>query len=306
MPLSFDQISAITHKKILPKLEDNIFNSNPLLQRAKSKWYDKVDGGTSILAPLNYAMVSASGWYAGSQTLDTSDNDIITAAEYSWKQSYVNITIQRIDELKNAGDSKVLSILKSKSEVAEKTLGDILATGIYNAGTTTNAILGLRNIVSASNTVGGISQSTYTWWAGQVDSTTTTQSIAAMQALYNNCAVNSDKPSVIATTRSVYNSYYALLQPQQRFMDAKSADGGFDSLMFNGAPVLPDSYCPSGYLFMLNEKYLSLSVHKDEDFRFEPFQKPVNQNVKVAKIYWAGALVSSNNRLQGVQSALTG
>jgi hypothetical protein len=126
-----------------------------------------------------------------------------------------------------------------------------------------------------------------------------------MQSRDNACTVNNDSPTVIVTTRAMYNSYYALLQPQQRFTDSETAKGGFSSLMFNGKPVISDSYCPSGDMFFLNENYLHLFAHKDEDMRFEPFQKPINQNVKVAKIHWAGALGSSNNRLHGAMTSLT-
>lgn len=306
MALTYDQLSAITQKKFIPKLYDNIFDSNPLLQRAKKKWYEKIDGGERIIVPLNYAQVTASGWYAGAETIQTQDNDIFTGAEYLWKQSYANISITRMDELKNSGDSQVLSLVKNKVKTAEKTLEDKLATGLYSNATDPKSIVGLRQIVGTSNTVGGISQTSYSWWQGQLDSSTTLLTIGSMQSRYNACTVNNDKPSIIPTTRSLYNSYYALLQPQQRFTDSETAKGGFSSLMFNGTAVVADSYCPSGYMWFLNEDNISLYVHKDEDFRFEPFMKPTNQNVKTAKIYWAGALGSSNNRLHGAMSALTG
>lgn len=306
MALTYDQLSAITQKKFIPKLYDNIFDSNVLLQRLKKKSYEKIDGGLSIMVPLNYAQVTASGWYAGADTLSTTDNDVMTAAEYQWKQLYANISISRADELKNSGDSQILSLVKNKVKVAEKTMEDKLGTGMYSNATDPKSIVGLRQIVGTANTVGGISQTTYSWWAAQVDSTTTTLTIASMQARYNLCSVNSDKPSILPTTRTLFNSYYALLQPQQRFQDSEVGKGGFSSLMFNGAPVVADSYCPSGYMFFLNEDYLHVFVHSKEDMRFEDFSKPINQNVKVAKIYWMGALGSSNNRLHGSLSALTG
>ena len=306
MALTYDQISAITHKKFIPKLYDNIFDSNALTMRLKKKSYEKLDGGTSVMVPLGYAMTTASGWYSGADTLDTTDNDVITAAEYQWKQLFANISIQRSDELKNSGDSQILSLVKNKVKIAEKTMEDKLGTGVYSNATDPKSIIGLRQIVGTSNTVGGISQTTYSWWQAQLDSSTTTLTMAAMQARDNACTVNSDSPTVIATTRSLFNSYYALLQPQQRFVDSETAKGGFSSLMFNGKPVIADSYCPSSYMFFLNEDYLHLFAHKDEDMRFEPFQKPINQNVKVAKIYWMGAFGSSNNRLHGGFSALTG
>jgi hypothetical protein len=163
----------------------------------------------------------------------------------------------------------------------------------------------LRAIVQDDQTIGGISQSTYTWWAAQEDSSTTTLSIAAMQSRFSACRIGADKPSVITSDSGNYDRYYLMLQPQQRFQDEDTAKGGFNSLMFNGVPVIDDSHCPSGYMFFLNEKYLHLYYHKDENFRFEPFQKPVNQNVKVAKIYWMGAFGTSNGRMQGALTAIT-
>lgn len=305
MALTWDQISGITEKKFIKKLADNIFDSNPGLARLKKKGLEKLDGGTSIMCPLNYATTTASGWYTGADTLSTSDNENITAAEYAWKQIYANISITRLDELKNSGDSAKIALVKSKIQIAEKTIIDSMGTALYNDGTTLNAPAGLRSIVGTSNTVGGISQSSNSWWAAQVDSATTTLSISALQTLFNSCAVDAEGPSVILATRANYNRYYASLQPQQRFMDSESAKGGFSSLMFNGVPFLADSHCPANHVFMLNEAYLHLFVHKDEDMRFEAFSKPINQNVKVAKVFWMGALGSSNNRLHGKLSALT-
>lgn len=305
MALTYDQISAITLKYYVPKMYDSIFNSNPLLQRHKKKSYEKVGGGTSLMVPLNYAVPSASGWYSGYDTLSTTDNDQVTAAEYQWKQLFTNITISRLEELKNSGDAQILGLVKNKIKIAEKQMEDLLGTGLFSNATDAKSIIGLRQIVGTSNTVGGISQTTYTWWSANVDTSTTTLSLPSMMTQFNLATINSAAPTVLVTTRSIYNSYYALLQPQQRFSDSDTAAGGFASLLFNGAPVIPDSHCPSSSLFMLNEDYLHLWVHKDEDMRFEPFQKPINQNVKVAKIYWMGAYGSSNCRLQALMNAVT-
>lgn len=91
---------------------------------------------------------------------------------------------------------------------------------------------------------------------------------------------------------------------QQRFQDMESAKGGFTSLMFNGLPILVDSNCPSGYLFLFNEDYLHFIVHPEENFRFEPFQKPINQNIKVGHIFLQCVFASNQNRAHGAFSAL--
>jgi hypothetical protein len=305
MALTYDQISAITQKAYVAKLADNYFNSNPLTKRLKEKSLELLDGGTSIMQPLGYSNITASGWYQGAETLSTTDNDVITAAEYQWKQHYANITLSRIDELKNSGDRAILSLVKEKTKVAERTMVDNLGTGVYSSGTDAKSIVGLRVIVATNQTVGGISQSTNSWWQAQVDSSTTTLTLGAMQTVYNNCTIDDMHPTVAMATRAVYNLFYALLQPQQRFMDSETAKAGFQNLMFNGIPVIADNKAPTGYMYFLNEDFLHLYVHKDENMRFEPFVKPINQNIRVAKIYWAGALGSSNNRLHGVLSAIT-
>ena len=305
MALTYDQISGITQRKFIPKLYDNIFNSNPYMQRIRKRSYELVDGGISVMVPLNYATPTATGWYFGADTLNVNDNDQITSAEYTWKALYTNITILRTDELKNAGDEQMVSLVKSKVKIAEKNMEDQLGTGIFSNATNAKSIIGLQYQSSTSNTIGGISQTSYSWWQPQVDTTTKTLSLSALQTNWNLCTIGSWSPTVAITTRSLFNSYYALLQPQQRFQDTSSAEGGFQSLLFNGLPVLPDSHAPSSNWFFVNEDYQTMWAHRDEDMRFEPFAKPVNQNVRIAKIYWMGTFGPTNLRLQGNLSAMT-
>jgi hypothetical protein len=304
MALTYDQISAITEKKFVPKMVDNIFDSNPLLQRARKKFYDSIDGGTSILQPLNYAQASNVEWVNGSDTYTTTDNDTGTAAEYSWKQIKGSITILETDELKNSGDAAKLNHVKQKTQIVEKSVQDTMGTGLYSSGTNAKSIVGLGSIVGTANTIGGISQTTYSWWAAQCDTTTTVTAMAPLQVIFNRCSIGNDSPTVAMTTRAVYNYYYGLLQPQQRFTDSETGKGGFTSLMFNGIPLIVDSHCTSATLFFLNEKYLHLYYHPKQNFSFEPFQKPINQGVRVAHIKWFGAFGSSNNRMHGKLSAL--
>lgn len=306
MALSLDQLNAITTKYYVKKLHDNIFDSNPLLTKFKeTNSYVSVNGGTNILVPLNYAQTTASGWFSGSDTLSTADNDNITSASYDWKSAFAGVAITEEDELKNSGDAAVLNLLKSKQQIAEKTLKDIIGTGLYSDGSTTKSIVGLRDIVATAQTVGGISQNDYSWWRGQVDSTTTTNTISKMNASFQNAAVGNDVPNFIVGTRSTFNSYYALLQPMQRFTNEKMASGGFENLTFNGAPFTIDSHVPSGYIFFLNLNYLSLFYHPERDFSFEPFAKPLDQQIKISRYLWMGALGSSNNRMHAAMTALT-
>lgn len=306
MALTIDQLTSVTQKYYIKTLVDNIFDSDILLQRAKDKgWYTSIPGGTSIIQPLLYAATVASGSYNPQDILSTTDNDQMTAAEFQWKFYYANISITRADELKNSGPSQQLNFVKQKMMAAEMTLKDNLQTGIYSDGTTASDIGGLQLIIDSGNTVGGIAQATYSWWRSQENSATTVLSLDALQTMFNALSINTKTPSVLVATRANYNRYYALLQPQQRFVDSKTASAGFQSLLFNGVPMVVASKAPTNSLFMLNEEFISLYYHPDEDMRLEPFVKPTNQNVKIGKIYWAGNLGISNARMHGKFTALS-
>lgn len=306
MALTIDQLNAITHRWIQPKLHNNIFDSNPYTQRLrKSGSYVSRDGGVTIDVPLNYAAATASGWYSGAETLSTLDNENLSAASYSWKNLYANISITEEDELKNSGDAAVLNLLKAKTMIAEKTVKDKLGTGLYSAGTDAKSIVGLQNIVNTTKTIGGISQSTNTFWQGVVDSTTTTMTMSALNLQFVNATVDNSAPTVALTTRTLFNSYYSLLQPAQRFQDEATAKGGFSSLLFNGIPVLADSHCPASHLFFVNEPNAILWYHPKRNVAMEPFQKPINQQVKVSRVLLMCAYGSTNNRYHAKFSALT-
>jgi hypothetical protein len=300
------EISALTQKYLIPKLVDNIFASNAALQRAKKRgWYDTIDGGTQITQPLAYATTTSAGRYSGSATLLTDDNQQVTDAIWDWKQYYASIQINRIDELKNAGKSAIINHLKSKVQMAEKTLKDVLGTDLFGDGTTTNSFEGLKMICAITGTHGTIAKGTYSWWQAHVDSTTTALAPSSLQALIGDCTIDADRPTVIFCTQDSFDDLWAAIQPQQRFADEETLKAGFINLIFNGIPVVVDSHVSSGYLYTVNENYLQLLAHKDENFRFTGFRQPVNQNVKVAQVFWTGAMTSSNNRMHGMMTALT-
>ena len=61
MALTWDQVSGITEKAFVKKLADSIFDSNPTTKALKEKSLELMDGGTSIMQPLNYALNTAGG-----------------------------------------------------------------------------------------------------------------------------------------------------------------------------------------------------------------------------------------------------
>lgn len=300
-----DALTSISQRFIVKKMSDNISTSNVLLMRVKK---DTIDGGTDIRVPLNYAYIAGAAWYAGDQTLNTSYNEKKIAAIFNWKQLDIPVVIVESDRLKNAGAAKILDHLKTEMDIAEKTAKNKFGTGMYSNGTTDPlSIAGIRALISTSATVGGISQATYSWWQGQVDSSTTSFSLSGAQTMYENCMEDDDKPDLITAYPGAFNRYWSLLQPQQRFSNSQLGAAGFENLRFNQADFAVDSYAPSGYVSFINTKHLILKSHSERNFpgQMEPFQKPVNQDARVSHLLWMGALVSDENRKLGIMNALT-
>ena len=301
----YTQVSAVTQKYFVPKLVDAIFDSDIILKKAKANgWYESHAGGTEIVCPLNYATATASGSYTGAETLSTTDNEVLSAATFQWRQYYASVAVTGRDEMINSGTEKIIDFVKSKMKIAEKSLRDTLGTDAYS-GSSSTSLVGLDSAIATSGTYGNISQTNNSWWRGQVDSTTTTLTIPAMRTIFSSCTIDDEAPTLGLATRTVFNAYHGLLQPQERFTDSKTADGGFTNLLFAGCPIVVTTKASAGDLYFLNEKYLHLWYHPERDFMFTGFDKPVNQDIKVAQILWMGALGSDNNRKHGRFSALT-
>lgn len=299
-----DALTSITRKHRIKKLADQITEATPTLMKLKK---ESVSGGTDIRIPLEYAYITGAKWYAGDEALNTSANEKRIEAIYHVKQLDTPIVITEADRIKNSGPEKLLDLLDAEMKSAKNTAVDKFATGVFSAGTDSSSIVGLRVFGSASNSPGGLSQSTNSWWAAQVDSTTTNLTLGTMQELYESVTEGNDQPNLIVTYPGAFNRYWSLLQPQQRFQNDQTAKAGFRSLMFNAAEVVVDAYCPSNYLFMINLSKIYFKSYADRPFpgKMDPFQKPTNQDVRIAHNFWMGAFVSEENRKLGVMSALT-
>lgn len=305
---TLNAINSVTHKYFIPKLADEVNTSNALLMfMKKNGGMDTIEGGADIRQPMRYARFTARGWYQGTETLDTSYNEKKFALIFPWAQYHVSPTISGLDQIKNAGAAKVLDHVKTELEAAKEDVLDAFGTGLYSSGTDPKSIIGAGVFLSVSNTYGGVSQSANSFLQAKMDTSTTALSLSAMQARYEAAKEAPDAPNLITCTESVFNSFWNLLQPQQRFTDSETAKAGFGNLLFNGAPVLEDSYVPTGRMIFWNLKHMKLYSSSQRNFpgKFIDFEAPINQDALVSHIYWAGQLVCEEPRKFAALTALT-
>lgn len=298
-------------------LADNVLNHNPLLQRLNQRGNVRTaSGGVKILQELEYAENSTAKWYSGYETLDVSASDVLTAAEYEWKQFNVNVTISGLEQMQNAeSKERIHNLLRSRIRVAEKTAQNTVATSIFSNGTGTDGkeIGGLQLLVSdtpTSGTVGGIDSSSHTFWRNQVydfstESVTASSSTiqTAMNTTWLNTIRGADKPDLIAAGKTYFEYYWASLQANQRFTSAEKGEAGFMSLQFMDADVFYDSSCADTRMYFLNTDYIFLRPHAQRNFKPLPDRMSVNQDAIVVPMVWMGNMTTSNRNLQGVITA---
>ena len=290
MALTYDDLDVAVRKAFLPGIVNQFFKATPLLVRLMSKNNVKLRGGRKIAQPVVYDELP-SGYYSGLDTFDTSYKQTHTYAEWDWKSAYVNVTIPGDDIAKAESDQEIIGILRPKMEVASLTMRKKLCEGIYSDGTGDGgkAVDGLLNALDNGDTYstyGGIDRSTNTWWKGNVDSTGGSLTLDMIQDMYGTCMDGDEHPDLIVMPPALYNKLWARVQPQQRFLprDSDLAQVGFEGITFNRAVIVPDNYCPSGTIFVLNTKYIQFVINTNRNFDWTPPKEPTNQDAYVRQL----------------------
>jgi hypothetical protein len=307
---NFDALLSTTLANYRDQLTDNVFTARPLTYFLQDKGRIRMlNGGTKIVEPLIYGQNSTVASYAGYDSLSLSPQAGITAAEYDWKQYAASISISGIEEAKNNGEQEIINLLEAKIMQAEESLREgfnqmFFADGTGNSGKDWN---GLGNIVEASGTVGGINRATSgnEYWRSYEENTATALTLAQMSTAYNTVSVGNDHPDMILTTQTLFEKYEALLVPQLRYTDTKTADAGFQNLLYKAAPVAYDVHCPAGVMFFLNSKYLTLVGHSGKWFAQTAFVSPEDVDARYALIMCYGNLTCRNAKKQGKLTAKT-
>ena len=308
--VNFDALLSTTLANYRDQLTDNVFTDRVLTNHLMSKGRIRMlNGGTKIVEPLIYGQNTTVASYSGYDTISLTAQTGITAAEYDWKQYAASIAISGIEEAKNNGEQEIINLLEAKIMQAEESMREgfndmFYADGTGNSGKDWN---GLGNLIEASGTVGNINRATAgnEYWRSYEENTAGALTIAQMATAYNTVSVGNDHPDLVLTTQTLFEKYEALLQPQLRYTDAKTADAGFQNLLFKAAPVVFDVSCTAGVMYFINSKYLTLVGHSGKWFQQTEFVRPENLDARYALIMCYGNLTCRNAKKQGKLTAKT-
>lgn len=318
---NLSEIVTTTLQNRSKKLADNVTENNAILRRLNAKGRVKpVTGGRTIVQELEYAENSTFKWYSGYEVLNISPSDVMTAAEYDWKQAAVAVSISGLEQLQNSGPDALIDLLEARISNAEKTMKNNIAQGMYadGNGNSGKEIGGLQLLVAdtPTNTVGGINRSTWDFWKNQVfdassagGSSATSGNIQSfMNRLWLQCVRGTDAPDLILADNNYFRLYWESLQAIQRITGTETGMAGFQTLKYMTADVVFDGgqggNCPANHMYYLNTDYLFYRPHRDRNMvPLDPDRFSVNQDAMVKLIGWAGNMTASNCKLQGVLKA---
>lgn len=145
--------------------------------------------------------------------------------------------------------------------------------GVYRAGNATSLTqrepTGISKIADSAGTLHTVDPASYPIWSGVETSMGGSLTEAAMGRMDDDIRVNGGDVSAIFTSLGVRRAYFGLLKSGRQFHNTVEFDGGYKALAFHNGreiPVIDDVDAPSGTMFFLTEK--TLSIRQAEEWRF--------------------------------------
>lgn len=301
---ALDYLSAITQKRIVPFLIDQVSKTNTTLNLLiKNAVF--LDGGDYISQPVLTSLpTSAAIAYSGADVIPANFQENEQGAVFDWKFYAISVDITGPDEVRNDGVAAALNLIKLRMQEAEIALRDTLGSNLQGDGTAFGgkAMLGWKAAVDDGSVVdsyGGISRAAYPVWKafrsanGGVARPLT---LSLMDTATQNVSWDADVPNLYVTTPGLLTKFTSLLQPFQRIMGAEVGVSGYKNVFYRGYPIISDMQVqtsPSEIMFGLNTRYIQMYFKRGRFFKWVPFQRQGNQDVITSKILLALCLVVS-------------
>lgn len=303
--------ATLAHRR--KKLSDTVSKNNILMYELRRRGRMRtIGGGRTITTPIMVGTENANfQWYTGREALNVAGQEVLTSAEYPWKQYACGVSISGLEMMQNDGQEQVIEMMRARIRHAEKTITNQMHDSAHGDGTGSSGkeFGGLALLVSstAGSTVGGINSTTYTWWDNKRAATggaATATIYSDMLDLHLQLCRGTDKPNLIVSDNTYYSVFSQSLQGQQRFMDSKMASAGFQNIMFETVPVVFDGgqggFAPVGMKF-LNLSTIEMIMHrKRNNVVLGGPRRPLTEDSDTVIIAGMGNFLMDNRMLNGV------
>lgn len=308
---AYSQVLTASIANYSSTLEDNITGNNALLMYLKKRGNTKpADGGAEILENILFAEAANGGWYSGSEVLGTADSDVLTTANFAWKQHYALITMNGLEITQNKGKAKMHSLIEGKLSAADAKMQNGIGASLAYSNTefSGKAIGGMQHLIAdspATGTVGGINaaDASNSWWRNYSFSFATatltpgaSTILTALNTSFLNTNRGTEKVDLVLGGTTYFGYFEGALQANQRFMDAELGKAGFEAYRYKTAMVMHDPNFSATRMYGLNTKTVSFRPDPDRNFTQGDRVKPVNQDMFAVPMWFTGNLTVRSRR----------
>lgn len=313
--MALDDIFTTTWRLQRKVAIDQILTKNALWMWLNSK--GKVrheEGGKFLVIPLKYGRNTTFKMMSLGGTISLVRDEKLTDAVYDWKYGAVSIVQYWVENLKNRGRAKIISIIETEMEAAKDEMALNFEEQLFADGTGSGGrdIEGLDNLVAdaatgSRGTVAGINSASKLWWENQSTSMSGEPASAWLakrtRTMLNNCSFgqNAEEPDIMITGQTVFELVEDNTLEEHYITNKTLGDAQFENIQFKGRPLVWSAKCPAGLLYTLNTKYLELVIDPAANFTMTEWKSIPNQvNDRAAQIAVALNFVCTNRNRQGV------
>jgi hypothetical protein len=272
-----NNLFTTTLDEMFEDIQDGFFLDSPFTTRLLERDNVKMDGGAFVRQPFIYAGVGGGSHATGTQ-YDTSLKQVLSYMLFPWTELYAPLTFDELEQAKNEGAAAIIDYAETIGNVAELTLKETFATQVFNASP--NLPVDLQSILTAlvaynsSSTYGGLTADTSAQGivlapnvTNRINTTGGPFSWDMLQNTFGACTYGRIMPDLIVTTQPIYNKMVLRSIPAQRFRnDDMKRNFGAEGISYNGADIMVDQECPSGYIFVLNTRFIKLILNTGRSF----------------------------------------
>jgi hypothetical protein len=298
------------------EFRDNVTAQNAILTQLKeSGRIEEVSGGSVILEELSFQSNGNAMYYSGQDSLAVAAQDVLSAAQYQWKQAACAVIVTGLEKIQNSGEQQIIDLVTARVNVAKASMANLIAQGLYSDGTLYGgkSITGLGSAIvaaPASGVYGSIDPAAWAFWRNQTGGpggggTTAGNIQGYWNTLYAKCSRGKDVPDLILADNNIYSAFEASLQPLQRFSETKLGQLGFQGYRYKGADVILDGgiggFCPTWVAYFINTKFFKYRPSSQRNMvTLSPENRyALNQDVSATVLAWAGNATCSGRMFQG-------
>lgn len=269
-------VTTVTRENIIPDLFNQINVGSPFLIHvlAQAKAWTS---GKSFDLPIKHSKSTNGGVTGIADQLDSNRQDNRATMSFQPRTLYKPVVVADIEVELNKGDERVLDLLTTELHSQAQDLMEDAAEQLFEGTGTGNewsSIAMAADDTTNYSSYGGLSRSTYPALDGYYLASTGAITLAKLATAFDAVEHGTSAPDMLATTKSIWSDYEALLTPtvaanytaQGDQMASMTPDGivmgkaklsgtqGFRAVTYRGEAVVKDEKCPTGKLFLVNTR----------------------------------------------------